>query len=469
MLKFSSSLLIICSILFVSSCATTSKIGALKPEPDDATPLIYENTPSFINMPISVKLKDIENQTNALLSGLIYEDNNIEDDDIEMKVWKLAPITIKNDIGEKGEKIRTILPLKAIVKYRIGTKKLGIEMYDTREFHLDGVVTLVSDVSLINWKLNTKTELKSLDWNESPTMTVFGKNVPLTYLINPAVKLFKSKIERKIDDAIAKSLDFKPNVLAALEKICVPFLMNDTYESWLRIVPLEIYSTNAKLKNDTFVLDMGMKCNMETLIGKQPESKFNASKIILKPVTKIPEDITANIVAISTYQEASKIMTKNFAGQEFGSGSKKVKVQNVAIWHKKGKMIIALDVLGSVNGTIYLAGFPQYNEKTKEVFFDQLDYALDTKNKLMRTANWLVQGLVLKKIEQSCRYSIKPNLEEGQKSMLTYLKNYSPMQGVFVNGKMEDIQFQKIQLTNQAIIAFIKVKGTISVSVDGLK
>ncbi|SFE29065.1 DUF4403 family protein [Flavobacterium xueshanense] len=469
MLKFTFTLLLLSSILFVSSCATTNKINALKPEPDDATPLIYENTPSYINMPISVKLKDVENQTNAVLSGLIYEDNNIEDDDIEMKVWKLASITIKNETGGKGEKIRTILPLRAIVKYRIGTKKMGVEMYDTREFNLDGVVTLVSEVTLINWKLNTKTELKSLDWNESPTITVFGKNVPVTYLINSGVKLFKSKIEKKIDDAIVKAMDFKPNVLAALEKICVPFLMNDTYESWLRIVPIEIYSTNAKLKNDAFVLEMGMKCNMETLMGKQPESKFNASKIILKPVTKIPEDITANIVAISTYQEASKIMTKNFAGQVFGSGSQKVKVQNVTIWHKKGKMIIALEVLGSVNGTIYLAGFPQYNDKTKEVFFDQLDYVLDTKNKLMRTANWLAQGLVLKKIEQSCRYSIKPNLEEGQKSMMTYLKNYSPMQGVFVNGKIEEIQFQKVQLTNQAIIAFIKVKGTVNVSVNGLK
>ena len=162
-------------------------------------------------------------------------------------------------------------------------------------------------------------------------------------------------------------------------------------------------------------------------------------------------------------------MTKNFAGQEFGSGSKKVRVQKVEIWHKKGKMIIALDVLGSVNGTIYLAGFPKYNDKTKEVHFDQLDYALDTKNKLMQTANWLAQGLVLKKIEQSCQYSIKTNLEEGQKSMMTYLQNYSPMQGVFVNGKMEEIEFQKIQLTNQAIIAFIKVKGNVNVSVNGLK
>ena len=467
--RYFSALLTFFSIILITSCSTTNKIATLKPEPDDATPLVYENTPSFINLPISVKLKDIENQTNSLLNGLIYEDNNIEDDDIEMKIWKLAPITIKNDNGANGQKIRTVLPLKAIVKYRIGTKKMGVELYNTKEFNLDGVVTLLSDVGLTNWKMNTKTELKSLDWNESPTMTVFGKNVPVTYLINPGIKLFKSKIEKKIDDAIAKSMDFKPNVLAALEKICVPFQMSDTYESWLRIVPIEIYSTNAKLKNDTFVLEMGMKCNMETLIGRQPESKFNANKIVLKPVSKIPQEITANIVAVSTYLEASKLMTKNFAGQEFGSGSKKVKVQNVSIWHKNGKMIIALDVLGSVNGTIYLAGFPQYNDKTKEVFFDQLDYALDTKNKLMRTANWLAQGLILRKIEQSCRYSIKPNLEEGQKSMMTYLKNYSPMQGVFVNGKMEEIQFQKIQLTNQAIIAFIKVKGTVNVSVDGLK
>jgi type IV pilus biogenesis protein CpaD/CtpE len=469
MLKLIPVLLIFLVLVVLSGCSTSQKINTLKPEADDAVPLVYENTPSFINLPISVKLKDIENQTNTLLNGLIYEDNNIEDDDIEMKIWKLAPITIENDHGSSGEKIKTILPLKAVIKYRIGTKKLGVALYNTKEFNLNGVVTLISDVGLTNWKLNTSTELKSLDWNESPTMAVFGKNMPVTYLINPAVKLFKSKIEKKIDESISKSMDFKPNVLAALEQICTPFQMSETYESWLRIAPVEIYSTNAKLKNDVFMLEMGMKCNMETLIGKKPESKFNASKIILKPVTKIPQQITANIAAISTYQEASKIMTKNFVGQEFGSGSKKIKVQNVAIWHKDGKMVIALDVLGSVNGTIYLAGFPQYNEQTKEIFFDKLDYALDTKNKLMRTANWLAQGFVLRKIQESCRYSIKPNLEEGKQSMMTYLKNYSPMPGVFVNGKIEDIQFQKIQLTNQAIIAFIKVNGIVNVSVDGLK
>ena len=469
MLKSNSILFIVLFSLTIFSCSTSQKIETIKPEPDDASPLLYESSPSFINLPINIKLKDIENQTNTLLKGLIYEDNTIEDDNIELKVWKTAPITIITEKGELTNRIKTVLALKIVAKYRIGTTKMGISLYDIREFNLNGVITLISDVSLSNWKLSTKTELKSLDWNESPSMTVFGKNMPVTYLINPTIQLFKSKIEKNIDAAIEKSMDFKPNVLAAIEKISAPLLLNETYKSWLRILPIEIYSTKAILKNDSFMLAMGMKCNMETIIGQKPETKFDADKIILKPVAKIPEQIRATIAGVMTYQDASKIMTANFMGQEFGSGKNKVKVQNVSIWHKNGKMVLALEVLGSVNGSIYLTGIPKYNEQNNELYFDNLDYVLDTKSKILRTANWLAQGYILKKIEASCHISIQSNLEEGKQNMMRYLKNYSPLTGVFINGKIGNVQFEKIQLTNQAILAFIKVDGNVTISVDGLK
>ncbi|WP_374505501.1 DUF4403 family protein [Flavobacterium sp.] len=456
-------------VVVTTNCSTPSKINSFKPEPDDAIPLVYENTPSFINLPITIQLKDIENTTNNLLNGLIYEDNIIEDDNIEIKIWKLAPITIENSSKDTDRKIKTILPLKANVKYRIGTKKMGLDLYTIKEFNFNGIITLNSEVELVNWKLNTKTKLESLNWNESPTMVLFGKNVPITFLINSSTTLFKSKIEQKIDESIAKSMDFKSNVVHALEKISIPFQMSEQYESWLRITPTEIYSTNAILKNQTILLDMGIRCIMETLIGKKPETKFNANTIVLKPVAKIPNQITANITAVLNYDEASKILTKNFSGQEFSSGKKKIKVHNVSIWHKNSKMVIGLDVLGSLNGTVYLTGVPKYNETTKEIYFDQMDYALDTKNKLLQTANWLAQGYILNKIQANCHYSIQTNLDEGKKSIMAYLKNYSPMAGVFVNGKIEDIQFKRIQLTNQAFIAFLKISGEVNITVDGLK
>jgi len=162
--------------IILSSCSSTKKIAALKPEPDDAVPLVYEQTSSFISLPVTIKLKDVENQINKTLNGLIYEDNNIEDDNLTVKIWKLAPITLENN--QEG-KIKTILPLKAVIQYRFGISKFGISMYDTREINLNGKVNLESNVGLTNWKINTQTELKSLDWNNSPSIVIAGKNISI--------------------------------------------------------------------------------------------------------------------------------------------------------------------------------------------------------------------------------------------------------------------------------------------------
>jgi hypothetical protein len=277
------------------NCSSPAKINNFKPELDDAIPLAYDNSPSYIHLPIAIQLKDIENKTNHSLNGLLYKDTIIEDDNIEIKVWKIAPIRFENSTSPiDNGKIKTTLPLKVTIKYRVGTAKLGVSLYNTKEFDLNGIVTLVSDVDLSNWKLSTKTKFESVEWTESPTMKLLGKNIPVTFLINSSLPLFKTKIERKIDEAISKYMDFKPNVLYALEKISMPFQMSQDYESWLRLTPIEIYSTNAKLVAESIQINMGIKCIIETLIGNKPQTKFNPSAIVIKAVNTIPNAISAN-------------------------------------------------------------------------------------------------------------------------------------------------------------------------------
>lgn len=53
--------------------------------------------------------------------------------------------------------------------------------------------------------------------------------------------------------------------------------------------------------------------------------------------------------------------------------------------------------------------------------------------------------------------------------MLPYLNNFSPMKGVFVNGNLNDFEFEKVELTDKAIIAFIKASGKMKVSIDGME
>lgn len=462
------SCLILLLVIVLSSCSATNKIDTTVPEPTTATPIHYEAATSFIKLPVSIQLKDIEKQTNKLLHGLIYNDSILDDDNIKVKVWKQAPIKIESEKVGSKYKLKTTLPLKVHITYQYGFDKFGIQLYDTKEFNLNGVVEMLSDVHLTNWQIKSSSVLKSLDWVESPSVSIAGKNISITYLINPAIRIFKSDIEKSIDLAIEKSLDFKPQVLDALDKIATPFEISETYSTWFRIVPIELYVTEANLDSKELSMDMGLKCTMETIIGNEPAKKFEENKIVLKPVAKMPDKITANLIAVSSYEDASKIMTKNFQGQEFGDAKRNVKVNQVDLWHKNGKMIVALSVQGSVNGKIYLTGFPQFNTETREVYFDKMDYVLETKSVLMRSANWLAQGYVLRKIQESCRYSIQSNLDEGKQNVMTYLTNYSPMKGVYVNGSLSDFDFQKIELTEKAILAFIQTSGQMDIRIDGM-
>ena len=460
---------ILFSFLFLSfffiftRCSTAQKIATLKPEPSENLPIVYKTNTSFVTMPLEVSMQEIENQLNKTLAGVIYDDSNLDDDKTEMKITKTAAIKLT----EKEGKIQSVLPLKIWAKFKYGTEFMGLN--DTREIELNGTITMLSDVKLSNWKMSTFSKIEDFTWSESPTILVAGKKVPITYIINPTLSIFKSRMAKKIDDAIEKTCDFKPYVLQVLEKISTPFQTSPEYETWFKMAPLEVYVTDALLSKSKINMNLGLKCNMQTMIGQEPKNTFVKEAITFKAVTKMPDKTTASIAAVSTYESASRIITKNFQGKEFESGSRKVTIQNVALWQKDGKMIVQCDMIGTMNGSIYLTGIPNYNAITKEIYFDNMDYVLNTKGILTRTANWLLGGLILKKIQANCRYSIQANLEEGKKSMLPYLSNFSPMKGVFINGTLGDFEFEKVELTKDAIIAFITTSGKMTVKIDGME
>ena len=449
----------------VYSCSTPGKLLTDRPKADTLALKSFETQTSYINLGVSMALKDIELQINKILTGTIYEDNNIEDDKLMIRVEKQSPILIQ----DAGGKLKTVLPLKIWVKIKYGTSLLGMNLYDTRELNLNGVISFLSDVSMSNWKMNTHSKIISLDWKESPSIQIAGKQVPITYILNPAISLFKSSIEKRVDEALRKSLDFKPEVLNALENIARPVEVNHAFDTWFRMAPEELYATDARLKNSQVSMELGLKCQMETYIGQHPENTFDRNKIALKAVSTMPNQITAHLAVMSGYEEASRILTKNFKGQEFVQGGKKVSVENLELWQNKGMLIIALSLKGSLNGIVYLSGIPKYDSIRKEIYFDEMDYLLDTQNKLLKVGSWMAQGLILMKIQQFCRYSIKSNLEESKQSMLKYLSNYSPMPGIYLNGQVGDVEFEKIELSGRALVAILSLSGVLKVDIRGLQ
>lgn len=452
--------------IYLSSCSTSKQVQALKPLPDySSTEVVYEKQLSFINMPVEIAVKDLQTQSNKYLKGLIYDDNSMDGDNLMMKVYKPSNIVI----SEQNGKILMDLPLKIVGKVKYGVQSFGLDLTDVKDFYLNGSVRLSTAVGLKDWKIVTTTNIQNVQWKETPTILVAGKAIPITYLINPAVSIFKPTLAKLVDDAIAQSLDIKPYVLDALESFSQPTKVNDEYDTWFTMQPVEIYASKATVANQKITVNMGLKTYLETAIGRQPSIVFDRNSIVLKSVDKMPDQFNANVAAFAPYSYASAMVTKNFAGQKFESGKRSVTVNKVDLWGKDGKMIVAVNLSGSVNGDFYLTGIPAYDATTKEIYLAQVDFVLDSKNKLLKVGNWLAHGLILKKMSDACRFSIATQMADGEKTMAGYLDNYQPIKGVKVNGKLGGLTPNKVILTPNAIVAMVVATGNVAVTIDGLE
>ncbi len=451
--------------LWLSACSTTKKIEALKPAPSYSTTVAYDKQTSYINLPVELAIADLQTQTNKYLNGLIYEDNVLEGDNVMLKVWKQAPIVI----DEKNGKLYMELPLKIWTKVRYGIEKFGLSAYDTRELNLNGKIKISASVAFKNWKFTTNTQILGIDWVESPSISIAGKSMPITYLLNPALAILKPKLSKMVDDAIAQSVNVKPYVLNALEKVSTPIEVNNTYHVWFGMQPLELYTSDATITNKKVILTMGMKAYLETSVNSKPTLAFDKSKLLMMAADKLPADFTISIAGIATYENAGALMQTNFAGKRFESGSRSVTINRVAIWGKDGKMIVQLNMSGSVNGDFYLAGVPQYDAVKKEIYLDQIDFVLDSKNKLLKIGDWLAHGIIANKIKENCRYSIKEQLTTGEATIKQYLNNYEPIKGVKVSGAVADLGPQKITLTPNAIVTMLVAKGKVGININGMQ
>ncbi len=452
-------------IFLLSACSTKKKIQALKPTPNYSTEVVYEKQTSFLNLPIEITVSDLQNQTNKYLSGLIYQDNSIEGDNLMMKVWKQGPITI----AEKNGRLEIELPLKVWARVRYGLEKFGLSVYDTRDINLNGKVRISTSVSFQNWKVNTSTQILGIDWVDSPSISIAGQDISITYLINPALSIFKPQLTKMMDDAIAQSLDIKPYVLQALDQISKPVEVDQTYHIWFAMQPLEIYTQPAVIANKKISIGLGMKAYLETSVNSKPTLSFDKTKLTLAAVDKMRTDFHTSLAGIITYSNAAGLMQKNFVGQQFQSGKRAVTIKKVDLWGKDGKLIVELEMEGSVNGSFYLSGTPMYNLDKKEIYLDQVNFVLDSKNKLLKLGDWLVHGIIAKKIQQNCTFSIANQLAETEKTIKTYLNNYQPVKGVVVSGNITELNPEKIVLTPNAIVAIISANGQVAVRIDGLE
>jgi hypothetical protein len=456
-------------------CKTTTKTTPKAPMEEyqySDKELQDEKHLSVLNVPVEIPVTEIENQVNQKIKGLIYEDNSYEDDgndNLKAKVWKISPIRM---VALESSFLFEV-PLKIWISagYKVSPLGMTLSGYQDTEFSIK--IRLISKIVLTpDWKVKSETYVDSYDWISEPNVKVAGFNIPIKSMVSRMLNKNADKITDAIDEQVGENIELKKSVEVAWNLAHEPVMLAKEFDTWLVIKPTGIVMTPLLAKNGVLKSVIGINGYTQTVTSAAKPAVVTAPRLPdLKIVDKVSDNFRISLISLVSYEEAGRQATNRFKGEKFSflGGKYSVEVTSIEMYGQNEKLVIKAGLSGSMKGHIYLKGVPFYNPETQQLSLQGLDYDLDTRNSILKTANWLLQGQFARMMEKKMVFPVGEQVNDAKKTIQAALANYKVVDGVLIRGTLTDIVPDKVYLTPKHIYSVVFAQGKVNLRVDGLR
>ncbi|HEX7410652.1 MAG TPA: DUF4403 family protein [Bacteroidales bacterium] len=445
--------------LILGACKTTEPV---RPAESYLTP-DYNPQPSTISLPLEMDIKDVEKLLNKQLSGLIYEDNSLDNnggDNLMYKAWKKEDIKIafNNDL------LTYRVPLKLWIKAGWKIEKFGYSISDYREINAEIALKFHTKLTLNpDWSITTQTVSDGYEWLSSPVLKMGPVDVPITYIANLILDYNQKTISSAIDNGMKESLNLRNYAQQAWTDVQSPVNISPEYNLWLTVQPTEALAMPISGKNGKIRQVAAIRSLLLCSIGKQPVVKVNPQLPNLKITNVLADNTVMNLVADIPYTFIDSISRQNLLGKTFSEGKRSITINELSIFGKDNSMIVQTTVSGSINGKLYFSGKPVYNKTDSTIRISDFDFELKTKNALVKSASWLIKGGIVGSVAKRLVYPVGDKVRETQDAIQKNITHYELANGFFLTGKIDHMDLQQLYLAPGSIKAAISIQCKVKI------
>ena len=458
-------LLFFFSVILVFQACNSTKLPTEKPA-EKYIPFSYDPVPSTISLPVEMKVTALEAMLNRQFNGLIYEDNSLDDnggDNIMVKAWKKENIKLG---FENGQFIYRV-PLKLWIKAGWKIEQFGFSLSDYREMNAEIALKFHSSV-VVNkdWSVTTITTSDGYEWLSKPTLKIGPVELPITFIADMIIKYNTATINSAIDEGLQQSLDLKTTAREAWIELQKPMLLSEEYGLWLRISPKSVSAMPITGGKGIIKHVSSIQAIAECYTGIKPPERINPVLPDITPVSKLSDEFLVNVISYIRYQYLDSITRQMLINTSYTYGKKSITITGVSIYGNESKMIIATDVTGSINGKLYFSGMPMYRSSDSCITLKDLQFSVQTKNVLLKSASWLANSGIEKMIGKKMLYPVGVEVRETYDMMLESLNRYEIGEGFYMTGTLNGMEVQQPVLAPAGIIAPVSIKGKLSVKLE---
>ena len=458
------------SLLFsLFSCHTVQINPVYQIAPDDSA---YKKPLSVIALPVVISYQALRQQIHGSFSDVLYEDLSFDNNNTDQVMLR---ITRKDTIGVSAfdNRLQLDAPLHVWLVYRFRTRMLGLPVEQLIEKQFDAHVKITSLIQLnAQWQVifQTKTDI---DTRLLPQINIAGLVIDINKILEPAIHAQEKRISKLIDEGLPTWINIKPLAVQQWQALQKPIFLDSAYKAWLIIQPDYITLSQIRYEKEAAVFGLNFLLNAELRTSEQVPVTKDKTLPPLQFTKGSNSGFNIYMPVRLFYTQLSATLDKQLVGKwyTFEQDKHRLFVEQIEVFPENGKLGIRILFHGvsgkglfskKLKGTLIFYCVPEYDRVAKTLFFRKVEYAVQTKDVLLKSASWLLNaGLFKQSIEQKLYLPLEKQLMQLQQ-LADKAINTQLAKNIYLHGNVQAVDIEEVQLLQQSLIVYLRAKGNVN-------
>lgn len=467
-------------LILLSSCTTI-----IKPTKPDLLPneeIILKNNTSSISIPIKIPKMLItliaENKIPKELKGQGAGVHIMQVNLLGKKLGNtlnIAPVyknwnykwdyllNINNfKIGFNNNKISLSAEIKGVLSASWDIIKGSATTDINATIKFDFLINLLENLKL-NVKVNSFYEIHNAEIPVGIKIGKknFGMKINIANYLPNNLKPILDKISQEIESKM-KEISLKEPIEKFTKEIQKPIKINKQTNSWVLISPKELNISNIKTDETNIILNIGLKANTSVFLNKKPE---NFDLLIPKIALNDEKEgkFIINLPIEAYFKELTEIVKKEITKKAIKAKGQKVNIKDIEIFGNGKFVNIKIDFSSNgtfdTKGVLYFKGLLKWDSIKKVVYVDEFDFDINTKNILIKSADWLLHDNFIKTIQSKLIWNFENKILKAKDEINSNINKIILSDIAELNINLNEFSIENIYSNNDKILINTKFSG----------
>ena len=350
---------------------------------DSLIPPVY----SFLAGPITFQIKSLEDKINASLKTELVSPEMFEGTkgaNFNLRVIRTGRVRIRY----ANHKVTFSAPLQIWLDnpIRLNKKKHAERAICALSVDFQSPLQVAGD-----WRLSTRAQFVNYTWIREPKVRILGINIPVTKLADRTLQKHRAAIEAAIDEAVYDGLRLDKQVRPIWLDLQKPLLLTKLPDTlWLMPTPFSVAVGEITGTAATLTVPIRVAFTTKTVIGRRPAMDLNRQLPRIRKDTGIRQVSDVRVLSLIPYADINRVLDRGLKDRKLQLAGGLLRIRRASVYGGQHALIIRADVAGATRGTLYFRGQPAYDTLTNTLKVKNIDFDVETEERLMATADWLL-------------------------------------------------------------------------------